>query len=121
MPDTANSFFLHSAKSVAYGLIAAILLMLLLSLPAALIVQLTPLSESVLPGLAIVINALGVFAGGAVAGYVSKRHGLLIGLLTAALLLLVMLLFGSTTVTELPAKCVYFMLCGMIGGVFGIR
>lgn len=101
------------------GVAASLILMLLLSVPAALAVYYSSLSEAILPALALIINSLSLLAGGFLAGRLSGSCGLLLGLVVGVLATALMLLVGDTAETAAALAC--FLLAAMIGGVFGVR
>jgi putative membrane protein (TIGR04086 family) len=117
----SNILNLRTVKGVGAGVISAVLVMLLLSLLAAMVVYLSPLSEGGLSGIAIFINAIAIFIGGYICGHMTGSRGLLLGLIMAAVVLLLMILLGPHDGGSITLKVVYCLLSGMIGGIFGVK
>ncbi len=108
-------------RAVFIGVAATVICMLLLSFLLSAIIYFSPLSESLLPRLAILSNTLSLLFGGWMAGRLAGSRGLLVGMLTSAIILILMLLFGFGEGVAIPLKLVYCLLAGMIGGIFGVR
>lgn len=115
-----NEGVLHSIKSVFWGLIACAAVILLLSFLSAAVVYFSPMSEQPLLVIAVIIDILALLAAGFVAARVNGKKGLLMGLITAAIALLIMLPLGGSEI-NIAQKGVYCILSGMIGGIFGVK
>ena len=111
---------IHSMKALLYGLIVCGVILLLLTLLCAGVVYWSPLSEEILPKLAVVVDILALLAGGYTAGRINGGKGLLMGLITAGVVLLLMLPLGGAE-SNIIQKALYCLLAGMAGGVFGVR
>lgn len=116
-----NQLTMGMLKGIGAGVVSAILVMLILSLLTAMIVYFSPIAESSLRGVAIIINAIAIFIGGYITGHLAGSRGLLLGLITAAVILLLMILLGPNDGGNITLKVVYCLLAGMIGGIFGVR
>lgn len=107
-------------KAVMTGLVVIIICTLLLSLFISLIVYLTPAKDLTLNKWAILINGLSVLLGSLVAGLSAGEKGLVLGLITAILsILLLFLINGWSDLTGL--KVAVCLMAGGIGGVIGVR
>lgn len=116
-----NQLTLNMVKGIGAGVVSAILVMLILSLLMAIIVYFSPIAEDSLHGVAVIINAIAIFIGGYITAHLAGSRGLLLGLTTAALILMLMILFGPGEGGNITLKVVYCLLAGMIGGIFGVR
>lgn len=102
------------------GLIATAGLMLVLSLATAAVVYLSPLSEETLPKAALLVDGLSLLAGGWLAARCGGRRGLALGAGVALTALALLLLLGGPE-TAPAVKIAVCLLCGMVGGIFGVR
>lgn len=116
-----NQFAIQAIKGVGAGVASAVLVMLALSLLAAMVVYFSPISEGSLNGIAIILNAMAIFIGGYITGHMVGSRGLLMGLITAAVILLLMIIIGPSDGGNITLKVIYSLLSGMIGGIFGVR
>ncbi|MDO4731958.1 MAG: TIGR04086 family membrane protein [Bacillota bacterium] len=107
-------------KALCIGLSASAMGMLLLSLLLSLIVYFSPLSDLHMDKLAIAINGFSILLGAFLAGHFSREKGLLLGIGTAALLsLLLLLLNDGSSFTGL--KLAVNLTAGAVGGVVGVH
>lgn len=110
----------NKIKAVITGLMVIAICMILLSLLISLIVYLTPAKDLILDKLAILINGISVLLGGLAAGLSAGEKGLVLGLTTAILaILLLFLINGWSELTGL--KVAVCLMAGSIGGVIGVR
>lgn len=110
----------NKAKSVLIGLGISLLTMLLLSIPVSLVVHFSPLQDLHLDHLALLIESLALLAGGFIAAASARERGLLLGLVTAGLALL-LLFFLNQGSGSMGLKLLLGFLAGGIGGVLGVR
>lgn len=107
--------------ALGQGVVCTMAVMAVLSLAAAAVIYFSSLPESCAPGVAVVINAIALVAGGYAAGRKAGEKGLLMGVLLAAVMLLLMLA-GGDGMGERPAiKAVYCLLAAMSGSIFGVK
>ena len=114
MPNT------QGVAGTIYGLVAAIIALLLLSFIGSSVVYFSSMSENSLYVMAVIINIIAMFAGGFMAGRKAKSRGLVRGLIVGVALLLLMLAFGSVTFSQLALKAGYCLPAAALGGVCGI-
>lgn len=107
-------------KAILIGLAAAIIGMLLLSLPVSLAVYLSPLSDLHLDKIAVIIEGLALLVGGFAAGLSAREKGLILGLITALLSLILLFLLNKGS-GMMPLKIIVSLISGGIGGVLGVR
>ncbi len=107
-------------RGAIHGLLAALALLLTFSLPAALIVYFSPLSETALTGVALLLDALAAGAGGWYAARRAGSRGLLCGALTALFLAPLLLLIGPQT-TGPAAQLLCCVVPALIGGIVGVK
>ena len=103
--------------SLFFGVMAALLLVLLFSLLSALIIYNSSLSESLYYNIAPAINGIAYFAAGIIAALGGKR-GYLRGLAAGLLLLLVYIAIGGLPA---PMQITYTLLAATTGGILGVR
>ena len=108
--------------SILTGAAAALALLLVSSLVAGAVVYFSPLSETVLYPVALVLDGAAALGGGFIAGRRSGRRGLIMGAAVGAILLALMLFL------PVPAddggsilKAAICLPAALIGGVLGVR
>ena len=89
-----GQFNAHLVKSIGLGVGAMLLLLVVLSLPAA-VVFFTPLDNSALPISVLIVEALAGAGGGFAAAKFFHRRGLVIGAVCALIVWLILLLGGG--------------------------
>ena len=119
--DILNGFSLHTVKSIAIGLAAAVVAILLLSFLSSIIIYNTSLMDSSLLSFAIVIIAVAAFGGGFLAARLNGSRGLITGLVCTLFLFVILLLFGSQGGVSIPIQLLCCCLPGMAGGFLGIK
>ena len=115
------SFEVRGIGGIAFGLLIAIVTMLLLSFIATMVVYFSPLPESALVTIAIIINVIAILLGGFFAGRKASSKGFLHGLAVGAIVLVIMLILGGVTLGSFIIQTLYCLLAGTIGGIFGIK
>lgn len=121
-----TSFWHKTGIPVLWGVgIGGVLCVLFLLLMAAVMTALDMPASAVTP-LAITAGAAGALFGGAVAGWLGKTRGWLSGVLTGAVLFVLVAIAGSAFSLEAGwshqlLKAVIFLLCGAVGGVVGVN
>lgn len=108
-------------RAAISGAAAALLLMLVLSGLTSLVVHFSSLSEGVLKGAGIAIEAISLFMGGLTAGRISGERGLINGLIVALIMLILMVLLGGGIGDDFPVKTACCLFPALLGGVFGVR
>jgi len=111
---------LHSIAAISFGSATGCLFLLILSLLFSVVVYFSPLTEAPLAAMATAADILSLLAAGFVAAQKNGQKGLLTGLLTSAVILLIML-FAGTPETFTAAKAVACCIAGMLGGLLGVR
>lgn len=104
-----------------YGLLAAIIALLLLSFIGSSVIYFSSLPESSLYVTAVIVNIISLFAGGYIAGRKGKSRGLMRGLIVGVAVLLLMVLFGSVPLSQLALKAGYCLPAAALGGVCGVK
>ena len=127
MPALKNIFKIGSLNlhPVIYGLINSVASALVLSIVLALVFFLTPMKETMLASLSIVIIVVSVFLGGKIASKITKSKGLVIGtgvgLSFFVLIGLISLITGSTFVlVDVIKNLALCIIAGALGGIIGV-
>lgn len=116
-----GGFSLQAVKCILIGVGGALAAMLVLSGLMSLIIYLSPLLDSNLFAFAIIIEALAIFGGSFLAARMHGSRGLLIGLITGMVIFLLLLIIGGNIVVSPLLKLSYCLICGITGGILGIR
>ena len=118
---------LSAKRSVAYpvavltGVAFALAFLLVSSLIAGAVVYFSPLSETVLPAVALALDGAAALCGGFMAGHKSGRRGLVMGAAVGAVLLALMLLLPLSAGSGPVLKAAVSLPAALIGGVLGVR
>lgn len=110
----------NKIKAILTGLAVVIVCMILLSLLVSLIVYLTPAKDLILDKLAVLISGISLFFGGLAVGLSAGEKGLVLGLITAVLAVLLLFLVNGGS-GLLGMKVVVCIVAGGLGGVIGVR
>lgn len=103
--------------SLIFGVVLALLLIVLLSLIGSLVVYHSSLSESLYYNIAPGINGIAYF----IAGLISAKGGSRGYLRGLAAGLLLMLVFAATGGIPSPMQIIYSLLASLTGGILGVR
>lgn len=121
----ANGSFLFG-RSVRRGIITALSTALILILLFALLFHFTPLSESLLPLMSLLILIVSVFFGSMVgareAGIRGLFHGLIIGSIFFIFIAIISAFIapGTLALWALAKKLLACLLAGIVGGMIGV-
>ncbi|MBQ3133312.1 MAG: TIGR04086 family membrane protein [Clostridia bacterium] len=120
------SFWQKTGWPVLWGVaVGGVLCILLLLLMAAVMTGIDVPQSAITP-LALTAGAAGALVGGAVSGWLGKTRGWLSGLLTGAVLFVIIALAGSvfsltTGWSHQLLKAAILLIGGMAGGVVGVN
>ncbi len=108
------------------GLVLMLTIVLLGSLIVSLLLQFTNLSESKMPIITYVVNAISLLTGGFITGYKAKERGWIYGgitgiLYTIILLLVAFLAFDIVLTTKTLLTMISAFGISAIGGIFGVN
>jgi len=112
--------------SVATGLCWALVITILLGIAVSLLLQFTPLSETLLQNFSAFIFFISMFLGATIGARSAGGKGLLHGLCVSALYLLLVLITGliwtpeTFTLTGLLKRAGSALLAGILGGFAGV-
>ncbi len=112
--------------SVGIGVLAAAIGTVVAMLLSALLMTFMDVSPVVETALAVISAAIGAFGGGFLAARVHGKQGWLMGLVVGGLILVILLTVGlclqnDPSVGLWTVKALVWLLCGMIGGVVGVK
>lgn len=113
-----------SLRPVLRGLIVTYLAIIIMTLIFSLIFYLTPLSESWMSTLGVIIATLALFCGGYTAGRRAGTRGLLHGLFVGVFFLILLIISSAAqgiAWSTLIIKIIYSLLAAAIGGISGIK
>ena len=117
----------RTIKALLLGVgISALVGAVLLCLCALILTFVSSVPYGILDWLTVAVAGIAALVGAYIAGAVAKSRGLINGLVTAAILLLILLAFGLSrkgeSVTALTAaRAGVMLLCGALGGIKGVN
>ncbi|MGI5891951.1 MAG: TIGR04086 family membrane protein [Bacillota bacterium] len=107
-----------------WGIIAAIIIILVTSFIMSCVIFYTSLPESFMRPAVIIISVFALFMGGFIAGRKAQNrgllHGLLVGLVFVVILLLLTLAQGGSW-SSFGIHSAYCLLASVIGGICGVK
>lgn len=114
------------SSPVLFGLLIAIVLILLGSVITSMLLHFSSIKEANMPGFVYAVNGLSLIVGGIVAGRRAGKKGWYYGGLTGFLYFLIMALVGFLAFDiSLQMQSLYYLigaiLCGTVGGMIGIN
>ena len=115
---------IKQALPTLYGLLAALIILGLLTLIFSAVVYFTELSEALLRPGGIVISVLALLCGGFIAGRKGQNQGIWRGLSLGLLYLLILYLVAAASGNGgqiLLPKAGYIILAAVIGGICGVK
>ncbi len=93
----------------------------------AVIITYTPLSENYIGLISILASASGALLASILAGKIYKSKGLIIGIITACIYFLIILLTGvlifenNVQMSQVFKKLLWYITAGLLGGVIGVN
>ncbi|GEM_PF-2971413 len=108
-------------KSLMYGIVTTLVLILFLSMISAIIVYYSNIPESSLNVFATVINIISLAAGGYVGSKTARSRGLIHGLIIGLVVVIILIIAGNNGGSNLPVTAAYSILAAIIGGVLGVK
>ena len=122
--DNAPSFFHRWLRPLLIGTAVGILCCTLLFLLAALVIRSVDIPAAATVPLALTVAAVSTFTAGAVSAALAGSRGWLMGLLTGAVIVLLILVAGiirtGTPGERIPIKAVLLPVSGTVGGMIGV-
>ena len=118
--NTYTPSLLSALISVILGVAISTLLIFILSLPSAAVVYFSNLAENTLTIISLIIQAVAIFIGSVFAARYNRQKGMLIGLATAGIVLLLCITTGSESNNIMPSiSCC--LPASIIGGIIGVN
>lgn len=114
-------------KAVSFGTLSGFLITIILLCCASLVIM----TSGLLPGeltdwISVALLGFGAFSGGCITAKITKSAGLIVGLFTAILMLVIVtaigMIKGNDSLSAVTAvRAVAMLLLGSAGGILGIR
>lgn len=124
--NTTGSFTQQWLRPLLIGVAVGIVCCTLLLLVMAAVVNAVDVPRAATVPMAVTAAALGAFAAGLTAALIARRHGLIIGAVSGALLWLVILIAGFIQYAGVDGgyallKAAVLIVMGGLGGVLGVN
>lgn len=124
--NTTGSFTQQWLRPLLIGVAVGIVCCMLLLLAMAAVVKAVDVPRAATLPMAVAAAAIAAFAAGLTAALIARRHGLIIGAASGALLFLVILIAGFIRYTGVDGgyallKAAVLIVMGGLGGVLGVN